>query len=239
MRKVSIQMSPSRRSRGVDSHLTASGMRSARRLFLRQPGRRQVIGVVLVLHGGKVSSVERTAAWQPAVLRLTLLAWAIRRRLDPHGIAVARLRFSIRGWNGPEASPVADARWALQRIRDHIDAPIVIVGHSMGARAAVRVAGDPAVAGVIGLAPWLPPAESVEFLAGRQLLIAHGTADRITDPALSAAFAQRAKAVASDVNVEFIPGDGHAMLRKAGLWHRLTAGQARKMIREHANGMPR
>ncbi len=192
-----------------------------------------------MLHGGKVSSVEPTAALQPAVLRLTLLAWAIRRRLAPQGIAVARLRFSVRGWNGPAESPVADANWALQQLRDRFDAPIVIAGHSMGGRTAVRVAGEPGVAGVIGLAPWLPPNESVHPLLGRKLVIAHGTDDRIIDPALSASFAERATAVARDVNLKFVPDDGHAMLRKAGLWHRLTAGHAREMLGQYASGILR
>lgn len=238
-----IQIIVWRRSRDVERALKTSTMRSGRRLTLNRPGRRPVTGVVLVLHGGKVRSAEPTRAWQPAVLRLSLLAWAIGRRLNPQGIAVARLRFSVRGWNGEAASPVDDVLWAIQEIRAQVmtqaSTPIVIVGHSMGARAAVRAANDPGVSGVIALAPWFPPDEPVQSLAGRRLVIAHGTNDRITDPALSAAFADRARQVASDVHLEFIPGDGHAMLRRAGLWHRLAAGHAREMFGEPATGMPR
>ena len=53
----------------------------------------------------------------------------------------------------------------------------------MGARAAMRAAGHPAVSAVAGLAPWLALGEPVEQLAGRWVLVAHGTADVITSPA--------------------------------------------------------
>ncbi len=190
------------------------------------------------MHGGRVRSLEPTSAWQPAVLRLTLLAGAISGRLRRRGIAVARLRFGVRGWNDPAGSPVLDARWALQQLRQQADVPIVVVGHSMGGRTAVRVAADPGVTGVIGLAPWLPPDEPVRPLTGRRLAIAHGTADRITDPALSAAFADRARAVASEVSLQFIPGDGHAMLRRAPAWDQLVIGQASAMLSQSSRSRP-
>ena len=83
----------------------------------------------------------------------------------------------------------------------------------MGARAAFRVAGHPAVTAVAGLAPWLPPAEPVDQLAGRRVLLVHGTADRITSPAETWAYAERARPVTTVATIE-VRGGEHTMLRR-------------------------
>ena len=45
-----------------------------------------------------------------------------------------------RRWDEPEQHPVHDAKWALTQLRDqHRGAPIALLGHSMGGRAALRV----------------------------------------------------------------------------------------------------
>ena len=182
-----------------------------------------VTGVVLVAHGGKSVSSEATAAVQPAVLRMVPLARAIRRALRRSGAVVFRPRFQLRGWNGEQALPVHD----LNRILDDIGrrfgpVPVVLVGHSMGARAAMRVAGHPAVSAVAGLAPWLPPGEPVGQLAGRRVLLVHGNADGITRPADTWAYAERARSVTEVMAIEIRNGE-HAMLRRAGLWHSVAA----------------
>ncbi len=182
-----------------------------------------VTGVVVVAHGGKSVSSEPTTTVQPAVLRMIPLARAIRRALRGSGAVVFRPRFQLRGWNGEQALPVHE----LSRILDEIGrgfgpVPVVLVGHSMGARAALRVAGHPAVSAVAGLAPWLPPGEPVGQLAGRRVLLVHGTADGITRPEDTWAYAERARSVAEVMAVEIRKGD-HAMLRRAGLWHSVAA----------------
>jgi hypothetical protein len=75
---------------------------------------------------------------------------------------------------------------------------------------------------VAGLAPWLPPGEPVEQLAGRRVLLAHGTGDRITSPAETWAYAERARAVCDPTVLEVSRGE-HTMLRRAPLWHGLAA----------------
>jgi pimeloyl-ACP methyl ester carboxylesterase len=100
--------------------------------------------------------------------------------------------------------------------------PVVLVGHSMGARAVLHAAGHPAVTAVAGLAPWLPTGEPVDQLAGRRVLLAHGTADHITRPADTWAYAERARLV-TDVALIEVRGGEHAMLWRAGLWHRMAA----------------
>ena len=191
---------------------------------------RTIQGVVLVAHGGQASSTAPTSPLQPAVLRMVPVAVAIRNALRGSEVVVQRPRFTVRGWNGPQASPVAD----LNRTLDEIAAtcgpvPVVLVGHSMGARAAVRAAGHPAVTAVAGLAPWLPPGEPVAQLAGRRVMLAHGTADTITDPAETWALVERARAVTAVAAVEVRDGD-HPMLRRARLWHALAAEFARTAL---------
>jgi dienelactone hydrolase len=180
-------------------------------------------GVILVAHGGQESSTEPTSALQPAVLRMIPVAVAIRQALRGSDAVVQRPRFRIRGWNGAQASPVGDLNEALDAVAAGFGpVPVVLVGHSMGARAAVRAAGHPAVSAVAGLAPWLPPGEPAAQLAGRRVLLAHGTADSITSPAETWAFLEQARAVTEVVAVEVRGGD-HPMLRRARLWHAIAA----------------
>ena len=99
----------------------------------------------------------------------------------------------------------------------------------MGARAAIRAAGHPAVSAVAGLAPWLPPGEPVGQLAGRRVLVAHGTADRVTSPAETWAYVARAREVTQVAAIEIKDGD-HPMLRRASLWHAIAAEFARSAL---------
>jgi len=198
---------------------------SGERLSRARDGREAagVTGVVVVAHGGKSVSSEPTTAVQPAVLRMVPLARAIRRALRGSGALVVRPRFQLRGWNGEQALPVHDLSGILDDLgRRFGPVPVVLVGHSMGARAATRVAGHPAVHAVAGLAPWLPPGEPVGPLAGRRVLLVHGNADFITRPEDTWAYAERARSVAEVTAIEIRKGD-HAMLRRPGLWHSVAA----------------
>jgi pimeloyl-ACP methyl ester carboxylesterase len=195
---------------------------------------KRVAGVILVAHGGQEASTGPTGPLQPAVLRMIPVAAAIRSALRGSDVEVRRPRFRVRGWNGAQASPVGD-------LNDELDAlaaaygsvPVVLVGHSMGARAAIRAAGHPAVSAVAGLAPWLPPGEPVGQLAGRRLLLVHGAADRITSPADTWAYVARAREVTQVAAIEITDGD-HPMLRRASLWHAIAAEFARSALGEPA-----
>ena len=185
---------------------------------------------MLVAHGGQASSTEPTFALQPAVLRMIPVAAAIRQAVRGSGALVRRPRFRVRGWNGAQASPVGDLNDVLDALAAEFGSvPVVLVGHSMGARAAVRAAGHPAVSAVAGLAPWLPPGEPAAQLAGRRVLLAHGTADSITSPAETWAFVEQARAVTEVTAVEVRDGD-HPMLRRARLWHAIAAEFARAAL---------
>jgi pimeloyl-ACP methyl ester carboxylesterase len=192
----------------------------------RTSAARPPAGTVLVLHGGQSLSTAPTSPAQLAVLRMIPVARAVRRAVGPAGVEVRRPRFSVRGWNGPYASPVADVTNWL----DAAAGPVVLIGHSMGARAALRAAGHPRVVAVAGLAPWLPPGEPVAQLAGRAVLLAHGDRDRVTSPAETWAFAELARAV-TQVTTVSVPGGEHAMLAHARGWHRLAADFAAAAFR--------
>jgi predicted alpha/beta-hydrolase family hydrolase len=181
-------------------------------------------GVVLVLHGGAEHGVSIVRPWRLAYLRMVPLARGLAAAGRSDGLHVALLRNRVRGWNAPALDAVRDARWALGRIKaEYPGQPIVIVGHSMGGRAALRVADDPAVLGVCALAPWTPVSEPAEAVAGRAVLIVHGTRDRITDPGASYAFGKRALPEASRLARFEVADDGHAMLRRCAVWTRLVS----------------
>lgn len=179
--------------------------------------------VVLVLHGGAERGTGRVPPWKLAYVRMVPIARAVHRAGRKSGVEVRLVRNRRYGWNAPAEDPVEDARWALARIHaDHPGLPVVLVGYSMGARVALRVADDPAVRGVCALAPWTPRGEPVGAVAGRSVLIVHGTRDRMTSPAESHAFAERATGVAARVARFELANEGHAMLRRARVWTRLT-----------------
>jgi pimeloyl-ACP methyl ester carboxylesterase len=183
-----------------------------------------VSAAVLIAHGGRSQSKAPVTPYQPAVLRMIPVAGAIRRALPGRATVVNRPLYRLRGWNGDLASPVADLTEALDQLGERFGPiPVVLVGHSMGARAAMRVAGHPRVTAVAGLAPWLPPGEPVQQLAGRRVLLAQATGDRITRPADTWAFAERAAAVSTVATIEVQHSD-HAMLRRAPLWHKIAIG---------------
>jgi alpha-beta hydrolase superfamily lysophospholipase len=168
-------------------------------------------GVVVVLHGG-ASRGEQVAVSpaQLSVLRMVPLARRIARA-GRSRLAVHRLLNTHRGWD-TGATPVMDARWAIEQVRDrHGDLPVALVGHSLGGRAALLAGDDPHVCCVVALNPWVLPTDRVD-LRGRQVLVLHGTDDRIASPARSADLVRRMQ---PGTHVEHVSIDGgrHAMLR--------------------------
>jgi dienelactone hydrolase len=193
-------------------------------LHVDRPGG-DVRAVALVLHGGRAKGTTPVRARQLAVLRMSPFVTSLRGAGAGSGLAVARMRYLVRGWNAREQSPVADVEWALDQLAGQLPGvPVALVGHSMGGRAALYAAGHEGVRAVVGLAPWIEPGDPVGQLAGRRLLIVHGDRDRMTSPSHSATYARAAAEVAESVGYVTVRGERHAMLRRAALWHELATG---------------
>lgn len=180
-------------------------------------------GVVLVLHGGASRQANMMVSpTQLSVLRMVPIAHRIARA-GKGKLAVFRLFNSARGWD-TRHTPVEDVRWALRQLseRFHGRRPACLVGHSLGGRAALLAASDPAVRSAVALAPWVYPTDTVAGAADRDFLIVHGTDDRIARPGNSAAVARTLSRTARRVGYVAVKDGKHAMLRH----HRLFDGLA-------------
>jgi alpha-beta hydrolase superfamily lysophospholipase len=188
--------------------------------------------LVLVLHGGAehghVPVDGRSLSWR----RGRALARHLAGPLSHEGVGVVLLRYRFKGWNarpGQEPAPVSDARWALDELAGEHGLPVVVVGHSMGARTGVAVADHPSVAGVVALAPWLPPSDPVEPLTGKVLRAAHGRRDRITSARATRKYVERAAAVADAEFTDMGPL-GHYLLRGVSLWNAVATASVREIL---------
>jgi dienelactone hydrolase len=177
-------------------------------------------GVALVAHGGKSRSNAPDSNLRSPALRMLPFSADLARAGRRAGLAVAQLRYRVVGYN--DGDPVQDVEWAIDQLASRFDGPVCLVGHSMGARAALRAAGHERVTAVAGLAPWLPPAEPVHQLAGRTVLLVHGASDRVTDPARSLEFARRARESSTRVVRVELTRTGHTMLQRLPTWQSLT-----------------
>ncbi|MFJ8820285.1 alpha/beta hydrolase [Streptomyces sp. NPDC102467] len=173
-------------------------------------------GVVLLLPAGERTSTRRPSPLSTAALRP--LARRLARSGRDEGLVTHVVHYRHRGWNGAQAETARDAEWAAgEVVRRYGDVPICLVGADMGGRAALHAGGHTAVNSVLALAPWLPEddvaatPEPVKQLAGRRVLIVHGTDDRRTDPELSFRFAGRAKKANRDVCRFEVHSDGHRL----------------------------
>jgi dienelactone hydrolase len=150
----------------------------------------------------------------------------LHRKGSEHGLAVWQLLYAVRGWNDELRSPVTDARAALEQVRrEHGTVPVVLVGHSMGGRTAAHVLDDASVRAMVALAPWLTD-DPVGGAQGKDILVAHGTRDRITSARKAFAWGDRAREVGATVTSASLTGCGHYLLRRASLWTDLTTGFA-------------
>jgi pimeloyl-ACP methyl ester carboxylesterase len=205
-------------------------------------------GLVLMLHGGAEHGPQEIDHRSLAYRRTRWMHDSISGRLAAQGVAVGLLRFSVKGWqakptgseatdvnsaHAPVPSPVADARAALDRMRiEHAGLPVVLLGHSMGARTAAWAADDPAVVGVVGLAPWFPPDDPVDALAGKHLVAAHGSRDRITNARATAKFVRRAEEVAASALFVDMGPLGHYMFAGVRRWNATAVAESLAILQK-------
>ena len=179
--------------------------------------------VALVLPGGQERSMMPGSPRQLAALRMQPFAAGLHQAGRKLGLAAWLIRYRYRGWNGEHASPLPDIDWALDEVRRrHGGVPVLLLGHSMGGRAALRMGGDRSVRAVAAFAPWLPDGEPAGQLARRRVLIAHGSLDRVTSPRASEAYVRLARTAGADVWWQEVPGETHAMLLRYRTWQRLA-----------------
>lgn len=196
---------------------------------LRRPARPRA--AVLVLHGGRATSNDPARPWQLAALRMEPFVRAVSAASAGRDVLVARVRYRLRGWNGERADPVRDVRRALSELSGPAGpVPVVLLGHSMGGRAALRAAGHPSVRGVVGLAPWWPAGEPVAQLAGRYVVALHGDRDRVTSLTETADCVRRARGTAARAGLAVVGGGDHAMLSRPRLWHRTASAMVAHLL---------
>ena len=156
---------------------------------------------------------------QLSVLRMIPTARAAARASKR--LAVYRVLNTSRGWDAGR-TPVQDADEAIRAVRErYADAPVGLIGHSLGGRAALAAGDDPAVRSVVALNPWVYPDDDFA-LGGRRVLFVHGRLDRIAPPARAEAVARRVGR-RTDVGFVWVPDGKHAMLRRGHDYDRWAA----------------
>jgi pimeloyl-ACP methyl ester carboxylesterase len=186
---------------------------------------------VVCVNGGRRAEVPGT--WSAT------LEWLVGR-LAPRfpKLAFGEVRYRFKSWRRLD-SCVADARAAVAAMSPP---RALLVGFSMGGAVAVGAADDPAVRGVLGLAPWFPDRLPLDTLRGRRLAVLHGSLDRYlpgipgVHPANSRDGFERARALGVEGSYQLIPGALHGIalrapwgtlvpLPRARAWARLVADE--------------
>ncbi|MET8583504.1 alpha/beta fold hydrolase [Streptomyces collinus] len=193
---------------------------------------------IIALHGGQADSYRTAQPWHMAALRMRPVLRAAASTLPLDGIVLAHVRYRHRGWN--QDDPLNDTYRALDELHQIAGpVPTILIGHSMGGRAALRAASHPQVHGVLALAPWLPSGEPSTQLSGKAAVLVHGERDRVTSPHASTAYVKAARTAGAHAGIILISNGDHAMLRRSTLWHRTVSTIATDLLRPptHASGL--
>jgi dienelactone hydrolase len=201
---------------------------------LRLTGPAAAAAAVMCVNGGQGSEVEGT--WSAS------LEWLVQR-LAPSfpELAFAEVRYRIKSWNRLEWC-IEDAREAVREVAAQ---RTLLLGFSMGGIVSSRIAAEPSVETVIGLAPWFPERLSLEPLRGKRLRVLHGSLDRALPgipgvaPASSRRGYDRAIALGAEGEYTIIPGAVHGValrahwgrplpLPRAHAWARLVTDELRR-----------
>ena len=172
---------------------------------------------VVCVNGGQAREVEGT--WSASI---EWLVKTLAPRLPDLGFA--EVRYRVKSWRRLE-SCVEDARAAVEEV----GVPrVVLLGFSMGGAVSVAIADEPAVAEVIGLAPWIPDQLDVTGLRRKRFTVIHGALDRWLPgiPGVSASHSRkgfdRARERGAEGRYVLIPGGLHGVALRSP-WGKLVA----------------
>ncbi len=190
-------------------HVEMYTMRGLLTLLWHEPAGDAVPPAALVLCGGAMGGLLGPG---DALYHRLGVAWAER------GVPV--LRVSYRRPNDLDACCL-DVAAAVQLAVGGAGAErVVVMGHSFGGAVAVRVGVglDSVVAGVVTFATQSAGCEVAGGLAGRPLLLFHGTRDEI----LPIEASEMVRMIAGAGELVALPGDGHLLAKSdAIVWERL------------------
>jgi pimeloyl-ACP methyl ester carboxylesterase len=186
---------------------------------------------VVCVNGGQGGEVSGT--WSAT------LEWLVRR-LAPieRGLRFGEVRYRVKSWRALDLC-IDDARAAIAAAGA---SRVLLLGFSMGGAVAISAADDARVAGVLGLAPWIPDRLDLAPLRGKRLDVLHGSLDRGLPgvPGVSPALSQRGFERARGLGVAGsytlirggvhgisvrVPGGGLLQLPRAARWARLVHAQ--------------
>jgi dienelactone hydrolase len=198
---------------------------------LRLTGHAEAPGAVVCVNGGQGGEVQGT--WSAS------LEWLVDKLAPRYTrLRFGEVRYRVKSWNRLD--------WCVEDAQAAIGAAgaerTLVLGFSMGGAVAVRVAGEPSVETVLGLAPWLPDRLSLEPLRGRRLRVLHGALDRWlpgipgVSPSSSRRAFERARSLGVEGDYTLIPGAVHGLalrghrgrlvpLPRARTWTRLVADE--------------
>lgn len=165
---------------------------------------------VICVNGGRSKRVEGT--WSAS------LEWLVDR-LAPQfpSLRFAEVRYRVKSWQQLDWC-IEDAHEAIAAVA----APrTLMLGFSMGGAVSAAVAGEPAVVGVLGLAPWLPDRLSLAGLRGKRFRVVHGRLDRAfpgvpgVAPGSSRSGFERALSAGADGEYTLLAGAVHGVALRA------------------------
>jgi pimeloyl-ACP methyl ester carboxylesterase len=187
--------------------------------------------LVLLAHGGQQDSLVEPNRLRPALLRMWPLAVAAHEAAPAASVGLVRYRY--RGWNGDAAHAAADVQMLLDGLSGKV-LRVILIGHSMGGRAVMRCACHELVRSLMLLAPWLPRSEPAVDIVSRELVVAHGSRDRVTDPSATAEYVRRLRERGNAAAFFSAPDETHTLLFRPGDWNELT----RRVVRSAITGRP-
>jgi dienelactone hydrolase len=92
-------------------------------------------------------------------------------------VTLVEVRYRVKTWK-ELSSCIADTEAALDLAVACGARSALLVGFSMGGAVSIAAAGHDAVAGVLGLAPWIPERLPLHEMRGKRLDVVHGAWDR-------------------------------------------------------------